>query len=222
MVGASCNLFINANGNSKKFLSKNNPIEDFDLSVASVRRSLIDFKFSRYVFLSSCDVYPDSTNTYSTIESSALDIKSQSPYGFHKFLAEQCVQHTAKDWLIIRQGGFVGENLIKNSVYDVLNGEKLWLQPGSQNGAANTTSFTYIAGNTCDGVINRFACIYTFDTTPSSPGQNFVQPWTSINSPACRRPSSPQATGHRARRRGRSIPCRTDAGRRLRRLWQAL
>lgn len=140
MVGASCNLFINANGNSKKFLSKNNPIEDFDLSVASVRRSLIDFKFSRYVFLSSCDVYPDSTNTYSTIESSALDIKSQSPYGFHKFLAEQCVQHTAKDWLIIRQGGFVGENLIKNSVYDVLNGEKLWLQPDSKFQFINTNT----------------------------------------------------------------------------------
>jgi nucleoside-diphosphate-sugar epimerase len=138
MMGSSCDVLINANGNSKKFLSKNNPIEDFDLSVTSVRRSLIDFNYSRYVFLSSCDVYPDSTSMHSTLESSTLDTKSQSPYGFHKFLAEQCVQHAAKDWLIIRQGGFVGENLLKNSVYDVLNGVKLWLKPDSKFQFINT------------------------------------------------------------------------------------
>ncbi len=131
-LGSQCDLLINANGNSKKFLAAENPELEFEASVASVRRSLVDFKFEKYVYLSTCDVYPDSSSPATTSEDQVLAPENQSPYGFHKRLAELCVQHAAKDWLIIRQGGFVGPGMKKNAVFDVLHGDKLWVHPDSR------------------------------------------------------------------------------------------
>ncbi|MBL1210407.1 MAG: NAD(P)-dependent oxidoreductase [Geminocystis sp. GBBB08] len=137
-IGTKCDLFINANGNSKKFLAKDNPLLEFDASVRSVRQSLIDFPTKKYIFLSSCDVYPDCSNPALTQENTVIDISRQSPYGFHKYLAEQCVRHTSSDWLIFRMGGFVGKGLKKNAIFDILQGEKLWLHPDSQLQYINT------------------------------------------------------------------------------------
>lgn len=131
-VGKACSLFINANGNSSKIFSRDNPREDFQASVASVRNSLVDFRFDTYVMLSSGDVYPDCSSPATTSEDLAIDYAKQSTYGFHKHLAELCVQHAAKRWLIVRQGGFVGPGLKKNAVFDVLNGDKIWVHPDSR------------------------------------------------------------------------------------------
>jgi nucleoside-diphosphate-sugar epimerase len=131
-IGQKCSLLINANGNSSKPLARKDPVKEFDESVRSVRRSLIDFQFDRYVYLSSCDVYPDCSSPSTTHEEQSLDVPHQSPYGFHKYLAEQCVQHAAKDWLIFRCGGFVGPGLKKNAIFDILNGGPLWLDPESE------------------------------------------------------------------------------------------
>jgi len=137
-VGTKCDLLINSNGNSKKFLANNNPVEDFDLSVSSVRKSLVDFLFDKYIFFSSCDVYNDCSNPMNNHEEVEIDVSLQSPYGFHKYLAELCVQHAVKDWLIIRFGGFVGEGLKKNPIYDILNGGPLWVDPQSELQYLNT------------------------------------------------------------------------------------
>jgi nucleoside-diphosphate-sugar epimerase len=131
-LGKSCDVLINANGNSKKFLAADDPKAEFQASVASVRNSLVDFKYDTYVYLSTSDVYPDCSKPELTQEDQYLDIAHQSPYGFHKYLAEQCVIHAAKNYLIIRQGGFVGPGLKKNAVYDVLYGSKLWVHPQSR------------------------------------------------------------------------------------------
>lgn len=131
-TGRSCKLLINANGNSRKPLARERPLEDFDASVRSVRASLNDFRFDRYVHLSSCDVYPDCSSPAATSEDGALAARAQSPYGFHKHLAEQCVQHAAADWLIFRFGGFVGPGLKKNAIFDILKGGPLWLDPRSE------------------------------------------------------------------------------------------
>jgi dTDP-4-dehydrorhamnose reductase len=53
-------------------------------------------------------------------------------------MAELCVQHVAKDWLIVRQGGFVGHGMKKNAVFDVLNGDKLWVHQDSRFQFINT------------------------------------------------------------------------------------
>jgi nucleoside-diphosphate-sugar epimerase len=131
-VGQHCSLLINANGNSRKPLAKQNPLAEFDASVRSVRASLVDFAFDTYVHLSSCDVYPDCSSPETTSEAQLLDPAQQSAYGFHKYLAEQCVRHAASNWLIFRLGGFVGPGLKKNAIYDILFGGKLYLDPDSE------------------------------------------------------------------------------------------
>lgn len=127
-----CDIFVNANGNSRKNLALRAPLEDFDASVRTVRKTLVDFACNTYVLLSSCDVYPDCSAPQLTVESSEIDVARQSPYGFHKYVAELAVRHAAKKWLIVRLGGFVGAGLWKNPIYDILTGGPLWLDPESE------------------------------------------------------------------------------------------
>ena len=136
--GSRCRIFINANGNSRKPLAKQDPVGEFDASVRSVRASLVDFSYDCYVHLSSCDVYPDCSSPQTTHEDQVLDPATQSPYGFHKYLAEQCVRHAAPRHLILRLGGFVGPGLKKNAIFDILNGGPLWLDPASELQFMNT------------------------------------------------------------------------------------
>ncbi len=131
-AGHSCDLLINANGNSSKILARRDPKQDFEASVSSVRASLEDFRYKRYVHVSSCDVYSDCSSPETTREELPLDSARQTPYGFHKWLAEQCVQHAADDWLILRFGGFIGPGLKKNAIYDILQGGPLFLDPNSE------------------------------------------------------------------------------------------
>jgi nucleoside-diphosphate-sugar epimerase len=131
-VGRPCDVLINANGNSRKYLARESPLEEFDASVRSVRASLVDFRPGRYVFISSADIYPDCGDPAATAEDQRPDPGRQTPYGFHKYLAEQCVRHAARDWLILRGGGFVGPGLKKNPVYDVLHGDALWVTADSE------------------------------------------------------------------------------------------
>lgn len=142
-----CKIFINANGNSKKFLAEEQPLVEFDASVRSVRSSLSDFNFDHYVHLSSCDVYPDCSSPSSTLEDMDLDITKQSHYGFHKYLAELCVRHMAKPWLIVRMGGFVGPGMKKNPIFDILNDRPLWLDPASEIQYMHTDDFAKILFN---------------------------------------------------------------------------
>ncbi len=130
--GRGCDVFVNANGSSRKLLAVRDPLADFDANVRSVCASLADFGFRRYVYISSCDVYPDCTSPATTREDNTPDPASQSRYGFHKYVAEQCVRHVAADWLILRCGGFVGPGLRKNAIFDILQGGPLYLDPASE------------------------------------------------------------------------------------------
>ena len=131
-VGTACDLLINANGNSKKFLAAKDPKLEFDLSVRSVLRSLHDFKAGRYIFLSSMDVYfPHVCEPGENVETASLDVAQQSPYGFHKSVAEELVRFYAPDWLIFRMAGFIGRGLWKNSIHDLLTGQPLRVHPDS-------------------------------------------------------------------------------------------
>lgn len=125
MIDTSCDLLINANGNSRKYISREDPLLDFKLSVESVLRSFRDFKTDQYVFLSSIDVYEDVGHPAQNHEEVEIDAGQLSRYGFHKYLAEQIVRYEAADGLILRMGGFVGPSLWKNSVFDLLTGTPL-------------------------------------------------------------------------------------------------
>ena len=153
--GRSCDIFVNANGNSRKPLASAQPLEDFEASVRSVRASLVDFRYRRYVHLSSCDVYPTCDSAETTREEQTLNPARQSPYGFHKYLAEQCVQHVAREWLILRFGGFVGPGLKKNAIYDILHGGPLYLDPASELQYLHTARAAEIAFRLLDGGVGN-------------------------------------------------------------------
>jgi nucleoside-diphosphate-sugar epimerase len=123
--GRACDLLINANGNSKKFLAEQDPVGEFDASVASVLRCLVDFPCQRYVHLSTIDVYPRVDSPRFNRETAAIDPGQLSRYGLHKFLAEQVVRKYASRWLILRLGGMVGPGLWKNSIFDISHGKPL-------------------------------------------------------------------------------------------------
>ena len=150
-TGRACDVLTNANGNSRKFLARENPPLDFDLSVRSVERSLYDFRFNQYVHLSSCDVYSDVRNPAANEETSDIDIARISPYGFHKYLAEQIVRHSTSRWTIFRMAGFVGSGLWKNSIHDLLHGHPLRVHPDSRYQYLNTKDFARLLFDMLNG-----------------------------------------------------------------------
>ena len=119
--GTPCDVLVNVNGNSKKFLAAEDPGLEFDLSVRSVVRSVYDFPCRRYVFISTVDVYTECSDPARTHEDTVIDPRGQSPYGFHKWLAEQYVRTVCDNWLIVRLGGMVGPGMKKGPVYDLVN-----------------------------------------------------------------------------------------------------
>ncbi len=131
-AGLSARWVINANGNSKKFLAREEPAREFDLSVRSVMQSLHDFHFEHYAFLSTIDVYDNVRDPAQNAETAAIRREHLSPYGLHKLIAEDLVRHYAPQWLILRMGGFVGPGLRKNSIYDLLKGHPLRVHPDSR------------------------------------------------------------------------------------------
>ncbi|MDP8247490.1 MAG: NAD(P)-dependent oxidoreductase [Candidatus Tritonobacter lacicola] len=136
--GRCCETLIFAAGNSKKYLAGENPLLDFELSVCSVAKSLFDFKFRKYVHISSVAVYGNHSDPVRNHEGSPLDIGSQSVYGFHKRLAEELVMRHCDDWLVLRLGGMVGERMSKGPVFDILRGIPLRFHPMSRFQFLNT------------------------------------------------------------------------------------
>ena len=122
-------IIINANGNSKKFWANNNPVKDFDSSVVSVYKSLFDFPCSKYIFISSADVYTHPV--VRPVETCQIDDTTLSPYGFNKLLAENIVRKYAQSFLILRSSAIVGKDLVKGVVKDILSGNELFVTPDS-------------------------------------------------------------------------------------------
>jgi len=133
-----CDVFINAAGDSSKINARKNPQKSFQDNVEATARSLEFFSYDTYVLLSSGDVYSDQFSPQLTHEDTAINQKAQSRYGLYKHLAELLVQGEAKRWLILRMGGFVGEGLKKNAVYDMLHDMPVWLSPQSSLQFINT------------------------------------------------------------------------------------
>lgn len=138
--GGSFDVLINANGNSKKFLSRKDPAGEFKLSVASVSDSLHDFTYGLYVHLSTIDVYPDHEHPENNHEDVDIDLQRLSPYGLHKRMAEQLVEYYAENWLIFRMAGFVGPGLWKNSIHDMLTHEPVRVHLDSAYQYLHTTA----------------------------------------------------------------------------------
>lgn len=143
-VGKECDIFINAGGSSKKRLADQDPRKDFDLNVLSTLNTLLDFRSKKYILVSSIDVYHDVRNPKNNTEKSEIETWLLSNYGFSKVLCEQIVTKYAKEWLIFRLGGMVGEGLKKNAVFDLLNIKSLYVNPKSEYQYINTADVAKI------------------------------------------------------------------------------
>ena len=132
LKGTRCDLFINANGNSKKFMANREPLWEFDASVRSIAATLSDFEIDRYIHLSTGDVYPKQDSPDITKENQVLDPSQMSRYGLHKYLGELLVRGVHSNWVIFRMGGFIGPNLKKNAIFDMLNDAPVWLARDSE------------------------------------------------------------------------------------------
>jgi len=128
-LNKNCDIFINCNGNSIKWLSEKDYSIDFDKTVISTFKSTKDFKFKKYVLISSGEVY--NKNIKAKYENSKIESSRLSNYGFNKLVAEEIVKRTCHSFLIFRMGGFVGKNLKKNLIYDLINNNQIWVSKKS-------------------------------------------------------------------------------------------
>lgn len=138
--GRSFDVFVNANGNSKRFWANEHPFEDFIASTESVYRSIADFSFGTYVYISSSDVYPDHDRSERTREDERIDPARLSPYGFHKHLSELVVKHRAPEHHILRSSLILGSQLKKGPFYDILHGKPLFITRASELQAVTTVA----------------------------------------------------------------------------------
>ena len=155
-VGRAGATLINASANSRKYLADQDWAADFDASVASVVRTMRDFRAGLYVLLSSVDVYNVLDDPDGNGEDAVIDPFRLSTYGFHKYIAEACVRRHAARWLIVRLAGMVGPGLKKNPVFDVLHGRPLSIQPDSQYQFMSTDAVAGVVWRLIEsGVTNR-------------------------------------------------------------------
>jgi len=138
VIGHHFDVFINANGNSKKLLAVKDPQLDFEMNVKTTLATLFDFKIDKYIYISSVDVYNDVSNPANNHEDVAIQPEKLSNYGFAKYLGELVVKKYAQKWLILRSGGMVGEGLKKNPIYDMIYLKKLFVHPKSRFQFINT------------------------------------------------------------------------------------
>ncbi len=131
-INHSFDVVVNANGNSKRFWAIKNPLEDFAVSTVSVYKSLFDFKFSTYVYISSSDVYVNHSSVISTLEDQIQDLSQLSSYGLHKYLSERIVENHCKSYIVLRVSMLLGQNLKKGPIYDIINKNPLFISENSR------------------------------------------------------------------------------------------
>jgi nucleoside-diphosphate-sugar epimerase len=100
--------------------------------VLSVEKSLFDFKFKRYFYISTIDVYESLGDPRRNQEETVVDPGKLHPYGFHKWLAERLVERFAKNPLILRVGTVLGEGMKKGPLWDLINNEPLHMAVESE------------------------------------------------------------------------------------------
>lgn len=111
--GTKYDVLINANGNSCKWQANAHPVNDFSLNVKSVYKTMFDFKFKKYIYISSYDAHKNNS------------------YGLHKLLSEEIVKHYA-DNIILRCPIIIGKNMKKGFLYDALNCIPLYVNRDSE------------------------------------------------------------------------------------------
>ncbi len=126
-----CDVFINCSTNSKKYLSTFKNDFDFKNTFLNILNSIKNYKFKKYLLISSCEVYNNSSNTFKNHENIEIDFKKLTSYGFNKFLGELLVKNCDKDWIILRCNGLIGDGMKKGPFFDLIKNKKIWVNKKS-------------------------------------------------------------------------------------------
>lgn len=126
-IGARTKVLVNCNGNTFRHRANRDPKWDFEASVATVQRSLFDFGFELYLYVSTVDVYNVLDDPGQNHEDATICPEMLMPYAFHKWIAERAVERYAPRSAILRVGTALGPGLRKNPIYDLLSGQPLFM-----------------------------------------------------------------------------------------------
>jgi dTDP-4-dehydrorhamnose reductase len=148
----NCSIIINANGNSSRYYANTYPKKDFHKSVITVFKSIFDFKYKKYVYISSGDVYEKinkKSNEKKIIETPC------NYYGKNKFLAEQIIKFYCNSWIILRSGPVIGSKLKKNIFFDLKKNKKVYSNINSSYSYITNISFSKIIFKICQKANNQ-------------------------------------------------------------------
>jgi nucleoside-diphosphate-sugar epimerase len=117
---------------SKRWWAANNPIEDFDATVRLTADILYNWKFKKIALISSV----------------SARLQTNHPYGRHKHLAEVLVSDHSSENVIFRLGGLFGEGLDKGVIFDMIEGNEVFM--------TSESAFNYIDTETASKLILKY------------------------------------------------------------------
>lgn len=130
--GKEFDVLINANGNSRRHWANLHPLEDLNLSVVSAYQSLFDFKFKKYIYISSINVYENPSDPQENKENKVINFKKLQPYGFHRYINELIISRNVLDHLILRCSIILGNNIKRGTFFDILKSKPLFVSIDSR------------------------------------------------------------------------------------------
>jgi len=108
-------LIIHTAMPSKRWWAMNHPLDDFDATVGLTAKILYQWKFKKLLLVSSV----------------SARIQLDHPYGRHKYLAEELVLKQTANHLVCRLGGLYGAGLDKGVIFDMMQGNQVFMTPDS-------------------------------------------------------------------------------------------
>ena len=108
-------LVIHSAMPSKRWWALNNPLEDFKASVGLTADIVYNWDYDKLVIISSV----------------SARVQRDHPYGRHKHLAELLALDANPNNLVFRLGGLYGEGLDKGVIFDMINGNQVFMTKDS-------------------------------------------------------------------------------------------
>ena len=155
-IGEYCDVFINANGNTYRYKANSEPLWDYNSSVSTVVKTFSDFKYNKYIYFSTIDVYNNLYEKKSNMESVYINPTKHDYYGFHKWVSERLVEKYCLNYIILRLGTVLGDKLKKGPIYDLLHNNTLYMSIKSKltfidtDSIANAIMLLMVENNSAD------------------------------------------------------------------------
>jgi nucleoside-diphosphate-sugar epimerase len=115
-VDTKFDILINSATPSKRYWALNNPLKDFNSTVGLTAEIVYNWNYDKLVQISTV----------------SAECQLDHPYGINKYLAEQLVINNNPNNLVIRLGNLFGQGLTKGIIYDILNGNPLFVSSDSR------------------------------------------------------------------------------------------